>query len=416
MNRRTLVLVLMWSAAIVAVVLIYLFRHRQEVATRAVALEGAPVRTPRERAPQAPASTAPLRAPTEGPPTMFRMNARHTGQSPFVGPETDRVQWKFETQGAISGQPVVGADGTIYVGSHDHYLYAVMPSGQLKWRADLGDRVYSTPLIGPDGNIYVGSDADVFFSYNPSGELRWRLPTDAGSDADTGSVLTPDQHLLFAAGHDVWCIALDGTVAWRFRAQNKIYTTPAVDDEGNIYVGSQDDHLYALAPDGRMRWSFAAHGDVDSTPALGDDGTIYFGSDDHRVYALTRDGQKKWEADVGGYVRGSVAMARDGTVIVGTFGPRPRVVALDPSSGRERWAFPVTIVDTAEVGVASSPLIDQEGHIYIGAHDDYLYSLSADGHLRWALETDGDIDSSPALAPDGTLYVGSDDRFLYAIR
>lgn len=351
-----------------------------------------------------------------GPPGMFRLNTRHTGQSAYVGPESDRIQWKFETQGTISSQPAVGNDGTVYVGSHDHYLYAVTPEGQLKWRADLGDRVYSSPLIGPDGNIYIGSDVDAFFSYTPAGELRWRLPTDTGADADTAATVTPDQHIMFAAGHDVWSVGLDGTVAWRFRAQNKVYTTPALDDEGNSYFGSQDDHLYSLAPDGRMRWSFAAHGDVDSTPALGDDGTIYFGSDDHRVYALTRDGEKKWEADVAGYVRGSVALGSDGSVIVGTFGPRPRVVSLNPASGELRWAFPVTIASTTEVGLSSSALIDAHGNVFIGAHDDYLYSLSPDGHLRWALETEGDVDSSAALAADGTLYVGSDDRFLYAVR
>lgn len=347
---------------------------------------------------------------------MFRFNTRHTGQSAYSGPESDRVQWRYQTEGPISSQPAVGADGTIYVGSHDHRLYAITPAGQLKWRVDLQDRVYSTPLVGPDGNIYVGSDADVFFSYSSAGELRWRLPLEPGSDADTGAVLRPDGKLLFSAGHDVWCVSLDGTVAWRFRAQAKIYTTPAVDDEGNAYVGSQDDHLYALLSDGRMRWSFATHNDVDSSPALGEDGTVYFGSDDHRVYAVSRDGQKKWESDVGGFVRGSVAIGANGNIVVGTFGPRPRVVSLDGADGRVVWSFPVTIVDTAEVGVASSPLVDREGRIYIGAHDDYLYALSPDGQMRWALETHGDVDGSPALAPDGTLYFGGDDHHLYAVR
>lgn len=416
MNRRNLVVVGLWLVAIAAVIAIYLHRRSENPPVDDRAAGSAPVHTPHEPAAHLSASTQRLRPQEPGPPTMFRFNARHTGQSAYAGPESSEVQWRFQTEGTISSQPAVAADGTIYVGSHDHRLYAITPSGQLKWRVDLQDRIYSSPLVGPDGNVYVGSDADTFFSYTPTGELRWRLPLDPGSDADTGAVLRADGKLLFAAGHDVWCVGQDGTVAWRFRAQAKIYTTPALDDQGNAYVGSQDDHLYALAPDGRMLWSFVTHNDVDSSPALGEDGTIYVGSDDHRVYALTREGTKKWETDVGGYVRGSVAIGTNGNIVVGTFGPRPRVVSLDPSDGHIVWSFPVTIVDTAEVGVASSPLIDRDGRIYIGAHDDYLYSLSPDGQMRWALETHGDVDGSPVLAADGTLYFGSDDHTLYAVR
>ena len=104
-----------------------------------------------------------------------------------------------------------------------------------------------------------------------------------------------------------------------------------------------------------------------------------------------------------------------GAVYVGVFGPRPRVVCLDARDGSERWHFAVTIADTTEIGVASGPLVDRDGNVYFGAHDDYLYSLAPTGELRWAFRADADIDASPALAPDGTLYFGSDDQKLYAL-
>jgi outer membrane protein assembly factor BamB len=53
-----------------------------------------------------------------------------------------------------------------------------------------------------------------------------------------------------------------------------------------VIFGSQDDRLYALERDGRMRWSVELGGDVDSSPALAEDGTIYVGTDDRRLYAL----------------------------------------------------------------------------------------------------------------------------------
>ena len=103
-------------------------------------------------------------------------------------------------------------------------------------------------------------------------------------------MLSPEGLVHFAAGQDLWAVKPDGTVEWRFRANGKIFTTPAVDEDGTVYVGSQDDHLYAVAADGRLRWSYRTEGDNDSSPVIGDDGTIFFGSDDHKVYALTRDG------------------------------------------------------------------------------------------------------------------------------
>ena len=40
------------------------------------------------------------------------------------------------------------------------------------------------------------------------------------------------------------------------------------------------------ADTGTQKWSFATAGSVESSPAVGKDGTIYVGSDDENVYAL----------------------------------------------------------------------------------------------------------------------------------
>ena len=35
------------------------------------------------------------------------------------------VLWEFETGGAVTSSPAIGSDGTVYVGSWDHWLYAI---------------------------------------------------------------------------------------------------------------------------------------------------------------------------------------------------------------------------------------------------------------------------------------------------
>jgi hypothetical protein len=65
--------------------------------------------------------------------------------------------------------------------------------------------------------------------------------------------------------------------------------------------------------------------------------------------------------------------------------------------------------------MASSPAIGRDGSVYLGSHDGKLYSISANGTVRWTLATGGYVTSSPAIGADGTIYVGSWDGLLYAV-
>ena len=403
----------MWGAAIFAMVFILMAQPADDAAPARPA-DGAPVRVAgQDRAPPEKRVGMPVGAIEEGPPQTYRLDRRNTGRSPYVGPRSAEVRWTFTAQSRITAQAVVDASGNVYVGSHDGHLYALSPHGQLRWKRFLSGPVYSTALVEGD-SIYVGSDADSFFKLRASdGEILFRIAV--GDDADSGVTRAPDGTIHFAAGKHLYAIDADGEVKWRFEAREKIYSTPAVDADGTVYVGSQDDHLYAVAADGRMRWSYETRDDVDGSPVIGDDGTIYFGSDDRHVYAVSRDGALRWSTDLEGYVRAALALGTDGSLLAAVYGPRPRLVALEADGGEVRWYFPVTVADSAEVGVHSGPLVDRDGNIYFGAHDDYLYALRGSGDLRFILETHADVDAPPVLTPDGTLLVGSDDGRLYAL-
>jgi len=65
--------------------------------------------------------------------------------------------------------------------------------------------------------------------------------------------------------------------------------------------------------------------------------------------------------------------------------------------------------------VEGGPVIDNEGTIYFGDFNYYLYALNPNGSLKWKYKTGNWIWSAPAIAEDGTIYVGSLDDYLYAI-
>ena len=41
------------------------------------------------------------------------------------------LKWRYSTGGYVTSSPAIGADGTIYVGSYDNYLYAIQGLGPL---------------------------------------------------------------------------------------------------------------------------------------------------------------------------------------------------------------------------------------------------------------------------------------------
>lgn len=405
----------MWAAAILAMIGIYFYAERPTDPRRrdpTPAAEHDAEDTPSGGA-RGPGSMA---AVPEGPPVEYRGDRRHTGRSPYVGPDGADRAWSFRTEGNIAAQAVVGADGTVYVGSLDHHLYAFSPAGEELWNRDLGGAVFSTPALDGAGHVFVGSDSDYFFCVDAtSGEVIWHLRTEG--DVDTGITIAPDGSLVFGANDHVWSVSPAGETRWRFRARIRVYSAPAIDDDGTVYFGAQDNYVYALASDGSLRWRFETPDDVDSAVVIADDGTLYFGADDRRVRALSRDGEELWSHDVDGYVRSPVALGRRDDILVPVFGPHPRLVSLDAHTGEERWNFPIGGAGaSSDLGVGSGAIVDRDGNLYFGADDDYLYALTPEGRLRWVFLTADRVDSDPVLAPDGTLYFGSDDDYFYAIR
>ena len=81
-----------------------------------------------------------------------------------------------------------------------------------------------------------------------------------------------------------------GTPIWEFKTEFYVYSSPAIGSDGTVYVGSNDNKLYALSgKSGVKLWEFETGDDVSSSPAIGLDGTVYIGSKDNKLYAIKTD-------------------------------------------------------------------------------------------------------------------------------
>jgi hypothetical protein len=142
---------------------------------------------------------------------------------------------------------------------------------------------------------------------------------------------------------------------------------------------------------------------------------------DGSLFALNPDGSRKWvtalpvvDGGAGGFSGSySVAIGDDGTIYCAVVqGP---LCALS-QTGDIMWSY------AGHLNVIGHPSIAADGSIYvcgldyvIDHYEYYLYSLKADGSLRWEYGFGARNEaSSPAIGADGTAYVGLDDT-VYAI-
>jgi hypothetical protein len=205
---------------------------------------------------------------------------------------------------------------------------------------------------------------------------------------------------------------------WKYETGDIVRSSPAIGDDGTIYCGSHDGYLYALYPNGTLKWKYNVGCWIGGGPTIADDGTIYFsGVQEATLYALYPDGTYKWHVPLGVNVVSTPALAEDGTIYVASYkeGGGAYINSISPY-GSINWRYEVE-----DEAMSASPVIDKYGIIYIGGWrgnngvGGNLYALNPDGTLRWEFHTGDSIHSSAAIGEDGTIYVGSWDDYLYAI-
>jgi outer membrane protein assembly factor BamB len=290
--------------------------------------------------------------------------ARSASQIPKV------EAWQYPTEaGGLTSPPVVGRDGTIYLGSADKYFYALNPDGTIKWKERIGYGIPFSAALAADGTIYVPSYG--LYALRPNGSRKWRFPVRS------------------------WYIS-----------------APALARDGAIY-GHGSPETLAIGADGQSLWSARIFADPFFPPVIAADGTLYSSGNRRdragmKIVAFTPTGAEKWSFDTEDILHGGIALAADGTLY---FGGLHKILYAIDATGKEKWRF------NAEGAIGSSPAIGKDGMIYFGASDGKLYALRPDGTLQWTFPTPAQIICSPAVDTAGTIYftsTGSPGK-LYAV-
>ncbi len=159
--------------------------------------------------------------------------------------EDFQEKWTLPTGAGVWAQPLLVNDMLI-VPSIDHFLYSVDHStGQVRWSLDLGGAVASTPLLA-NGRLYVGSFDKSFFE-----------------------------------------ISLDGEILNEYATQNWVWGSPAIDENGIIYLADLSGYVHALDSESGLRERWSAQVAERGIRA----GPLVYGE---RVILASRDGKVYW--------------------------------------------------------------------------------------------------------------------------
>ena len=379
---------------------------------------------------------------------MFKYDVQRSGRSPYVGWSDNTLKWSYNVGEAIYRTPVIGADGTVYVGTYettpvavdgrtaypgvrDYKLYAISSEGELKWTFTPGG--HTSPTIAPDGTIYFGSSDNKLYALNPDGTLKWSYQ---GGAYPRGPPTIGSDGTVYFSSDKLYALIPDGTLKWSVSPSDlgiwvqpplPSFTSPAIGLDGTIYT-CYGNRFLSLNSDGMIKWSYTfdawtfEHLCASLSPAIGPDGTTYVATNNGRLYAINPDGTLKWSYQISDrIVDQSPAIALDGTIYIGSGSLEQvnKLYALNPD-GTLKWSYP--LITTLPEAVYpertySSPIIGGDGTIYFGSAHGTFYALNPDGTLKWTYATKGTINSSPSIAADGTIYFGTwmPDCKLYAI-
>ena len=213
---------------------------------------------------------------------------------------------------------------------------------------------------------------------------------------------------------------------WAFQTDKGIFSSPVIDSEERVYIGSADRHFYAIDHQGNLLWKFATGEIIDSAALLsqcGQNRFVSIPSGDGKLYHLRlpdvfeSEPRVAWSFDSHQYphpagvgytwFEGHVTISPEGNLYAGS--TNWNFYAIDARGGH-LWSFPANNMNWAAAS------FDTERGLYWSSLDRSIRKLDRlSGEPMWSFKTLGFNASSVLIAPNGTALVGSFDGNLYAI-
>jgi hypothetical protein len=330
----------------------------------------------------------------------------HRGRSAFLGPAARPTQqWVRPFDEVLGAEPIVAADGTIYLATAGLTFYALDPDGGTRWTYssgtdfDAGPRVSGTPAIGADGTVYtlIGDPTPSLVALHPDGGTKWRADV---SESRSSLTIGPDGTIYYAdttAG--IGTVPSNGGKGLSVKAGLGAtdFSSPSVGPDGTLYVADESGYMTALYPDGGVKWRTSLDTNLGGTGGqnvpIAPDGTLRgwsYGST--KVHGVASDGGILWSLPAPSAAQG-MAVDDQGGTLYGT-----QSEALYVTEGGDASA-PLTALYAC-----AAPMIAGDGTIFISCAGHILAVDGATLSVLWDYPYSGSINGAPVIGAGRVLY------------
>lgn len=358
--------------------------------------------------------------------TVLFLAAPAAAQAAATAAEPE-IAWTYTPDGAqFCG--VLARDGVVFCLDRRGHVHAVdAQTGEFRWRSEQVrsfGRGYGLALPPNESapGLFVGCDDGFFALDRTTGRELWHTEIAAGV---AGPACTGDLVVAGSGDGKIYaCGATDGRERWQhdfledrpddpegFDSKSALFGPwPArpsdATTDGRIVVVPVFDQCRAIAVDastGERRWAFATRGWVHARAAIGER-NVYVASQDRHVYAVDRDsGKLNWQVETRARNE-ATAMPADRFVYFGSCDAR--VYAVDDGVGQVVWRCETAHEEGRGAPIYGRPVVLGDT-VYLGAMRGEVYAIDRHrGTVRWRIEpvADSEINSDLAHA-DGRLFL-----------
>lgn len=248
-------------------------------------------------------------------------------------------KWKTDPLGALQIRRVaLTANGLVVAAGGTTVRTFSAATGAPGWSDDVGEYVYAV-AVDKSGNIWSNGISSVR-KHAPTGGV---LATVAAPSSPGGMAMAPDGTIYVRAISggviQVSAVSPNATLKWSKslsntstgRAQADSLSEPAVGPDGTIYIcGTPTDPnftggLFAVSPSAPTaaseapKWIYTHHEKCEATPAVGNNGQVYIVTDKTLLAVNASDGKLAWSVPAGGNsTESSPVFLTNKSVVAGT--------------------------------------------------------------------------------------------------
>ncbi|MER3554309.1 MAG: hypothetical protein C4331_08155 [Meiothermus sp.] len=248
-------------------------------------------------------------------------------------------KWKVGPLGALEiRRAALTADGLVVTAGGNTVRAFQASDGALRWSDDVGEGVYSV-AVDKSGNIWSNGDSSVR-KHAPTGGVQ---ATVAAPSSPGGMAMAPDGTIYVRTISNgviqVSAVSPNATLKWSKslsntstgRAQADSLSEPAVGPDGTVYIcGTPTDPnftggLFAVSPAAPAaateapKWIYTHHELCKATPAVGDNGQVFILTDKALRAVNASDGTLAWSVAAGNNdTVSSPLFLKNKTVVAGT--------------------------------------------------------------------------------------------------